>query len=205
MNMGHALARLEVSVELKSDPPANTKVLLESIEIFGSMASEGRLMLNSQITKTETVNKVAVTKHYPRWLYQEDANHRFEIDNDESNNGVSYDGSIREYRANYGIVDANVRYVEGLPYKWQPAGLSATAQNVLSDLDRKTYIYLIPQAEAEDSENNPSMLLTANVRYHKMTATEDIPYYRGSDTKSIVLANPLRGNTTYSLNIIIKI
>ena len=195
MKMGHALARIEVNAKLANDPPADTKVLIESIEIIGSMVKEGRLMLNSQITKTETVNEVKVTKYYPKWsVIATEEDRTIVIDNDD------------DYTNSYGIIDANVRYIKGLPYKWQPDGLSATPQNALSDVDRKTYIYLIPQAEAEDPANNPSMLLTANVRYHKMTeAGADNKYYKGSETAGIVLAKPLRGNTTYTLNIIIDL
>ena len=180
MKMGHALARLEVNAMLASPPPAGTKVLIDSIEILGSMVREGNLLLYSQTS----VTKEEVTKYYPNWSISnhDDEPRTIVIDNDDNN------------ADSYGIIDAKVRYVKGLPYQWQPDGLLSTiAQNVLSYEGRKTYIYLIPKSTTQS--------LTVNVRYHKMTATEDIPYYRGSDTKSIVLANPLRGNTTYTLNI----
>ena len=68
-------------------------------------------------------------------------------------------------------------------------------QNALSTGDRKTYVYLIPQ---------PALTLTVLVRYHKMTtSTDDM----GVKTTTAVLTNvatPLRGNTTYSLNLILS-
>ena len=194
MKMGHALARLEVSVELESPPPAGTKVLIENIQIIGLMAGEGYLSMDNQIEDE------GGEKYYPEWKSQHYYNHTFNIDNDESNNDIIFIVENNEYRVNYGIVDANVRYVKGLPFKWQPTGLSATPKNVLSTLDRKAYIYMIPKAEDE-----PPMDLTVNVKVHKMTdAGADDTYNTGSQTAGITLGNPLRGNTRYKLTIKLK-
>lgn len=186
MNMGHALARLEINVKLKDAPPEGKgiKVLIDSIEILGSMVKEGNLLLYKQVSET----KEGVTKFYPDWsLYDHaDEPRTIVIDNDDNN------------ADSYGIIDAKVRYVKGLPCKWQPDGLSSTiAQNVLSYEDRKAYIYLIPKSTIQS--------LTVNVRYHKMTATKDKMEIVGTETAGIEVGNPLRGNTTYSLNLIIDV
>lgn len=187
MKMHHALARLEINVKLASAPAAGTKVLIDSIALTGQMAKTGRLSLTSQTTEGEGLSK----KYYPVWsnlVFDKDGggydiNHTFTIDNTDNND------------QSYGIIDSPVRYINGLPYAWQPEGLTTEPQNALSTGDRKTYVYLIPQ---------PALTLTVLVRYHKMTtSTDDM----GVKTTTAVLTNvatPLRGNTTYSLNLILS-
>lgn len=185
MKMHHALARLEITIALTSDP-GTTKVLIEEIRLTGKMAKTGRLHLYEQTTITEGEEPNVVTKYYPiwsDWTYDKDdgdndINHTILIDNDDNNT------------ASYGIIDSQVRYIEGLPYAWQPAGLTTTAQNALSTGDRQTYIYLIPQ------EN---WSVTVQVKYKKLMDGQPVPE---SSTKSVTTeANPLKGNTPYVLNI----
>jgi len=171
-NMYHALARLEVKVKVAS-LPENTKVLIKQITLTGTMTKTAKLILNDET--------VVGDNHYPHWeaLATPDTEDRtIEItnkDNDEDS---------------YGIIDSPVRYIDGLPYAWQPAGLSTTAQNALSTGDRQGYIYLIPQ----DALN-----LSVTVKYHKMTSAG------GDDEETTTVTpisiNPFKGNKTYTLNL----
>ena len=81
-----------------------------------------------------------------------------------------------------------------MPYSWQPAGLSTTPQDALSTGDRKGYIYLIPQA---------TLSLTVTVKYKKWVSGEAAPTAGSKTTEAAVttVANPLKGNTTYTLNL----
>ena len=185
MKMHHALARLEIKVALASDP-GTTKVLIEKITLTGKMAKTGRLSLSSQATEGSGVD----TKYYPVWSNQmfdkngsdEDIDHTFQITNVDNDAG------------SYGIIDSQVRYIEGMPYSWQPAGLSTTPQDALSTGDRKGYIYLIPQA---------TLSLTVTVKYKKWVSGEAAPTAGSKTTEAAVttVANPLKGNTTYTLNL----
>lgn len=181
MRMNHALARVQLRLQLDSDPGADTKVLVEQIVLTGSMAKTGRLSLSDQTVETETVGEEEVTKYFPIWSDQTYEDCTITIDND--------DGSTEHY----GLVDPQVRYVEGLPYQWQPAGLTTEPQNALSTVDRLTYVYLIPQ---------PSLSLTIKVKYHKMTASSNEWYWKTTTSAlPTPIGTPLRGNTTYKLNI----
>ena len=185
IKMRHALARLKIQAKVES-LPANTKVLIEEISLQGEMAKNGRLSLNGQTT--ETVGDV--TKYYPIWSNQDNPSRTIIIDSDDSNT------------SSYGIIDPAVRYVDGLPYDWQPDGLTTTAQNALYCIDRQSYVYLIPQE---------TLSLTVKVKYHKMTSEGNnvsgekttvltVPADPGSAPTPVVV-NPLRGNTTYTLNL----
>ena len=175
MKMHHALARLEIKVAMASAPASGTKMLIENITLTGQMAKTGRLHLYEQKTEGSGNN----IKYYPVWSNQTyDLDHTIEITNKDNDAG------------SYGIIDSQVRYIEGLPYAWQPTGLSTTAQNALSTGDRQTYIYLIPQ------EN---WSVTVQVKYKKLVEGQPVPE---SSTKSVTTeANPLKGNTPYVLNI----
>lgn len=175
-NMYHALARLELNLKVASDP-GSTKVLVEQITLTGTMTKTAKLQLN-----TETVEE---GNHYPVWQALDPADTESRtieitnIDNDEDS---------------YGIIDAPIRYIKGLPYAWQPAGLTTTAQNALSTGDRQTYIYLIPQ------EN---WSVTVQVDYKTWGSGVAEPT---SGTKTVTTqANPLKGNTPYALNITLSI
>ena len=188
IEMRHALARLEINVALATAPASGTKVLIEKITLKGEMAKEGRLSLSTQKTAIETVieNEVArdVTRYYPIWTNQTYEDRTITIKNNEDDS--------------YGIIDSQVRYIDGLPYAWQPAGLTTTLQNALSTGDRKGYIYLIPQDKQE---------LKVKVKYHIVTTTSDVT--KSSIESTVRIPNPteddpnpkLRGNIPYALNI----
>lgn len=188
MKMHHALARLELKVALAAAPASGTKVLIENITLTGKMAKTGRLSLCSQTTAGSGVG----TKYYPVWSGQvfdkngsgEDIDHTIQITNVDND------------PASYGIIESQVRYIEGLPYSWQPDGLSTTPQNALNTGDRKGYIYLIPQE---------TLSLTVTVKYKKWVGG---PLFgeltSGEKTTTVTpttVANPLKGNTTYTLNL----
>lgn len=191
MKMRHALARLEVNVSLATAQPEGTKVLIDSISLTGRMAKTGKLHLYEQTTDTISKSPLEV-KYYPVWSNQvfdkdgggDNVDHTIVIDNDD-NNALSY-----------GIIDAQVRYIDGLPYAWQPAGLTTEPQNALSTGDRKTYVYLIPQ--------DSPLILTVKVRYHKMTSSTNVMGIKTTTAATTTVTNPLRGNTTYSLNLILR-
>jgi hypothetical protein len=185
MQMHHALARLQINLALASPIAAGTKVLVDSIALTGRMAKTGRLSLTSQTTEGEGLSK----KYYPVWSDQtydkdgggNDIDHTFVIDNDD-NNALSY-----------GIIDTPIRYIARMPYSWQPDGLSTEPQNALSTGDRNTYVYLIPQS---------TLTLTVTVRYHKMTsAGGDVMGIKTTTAETITVGTPLKGNTTYTLNL----
>jgi len=193
MKMRHALARLEIKVAVGADP-GTTKVLIEKITLKGKMAKTGRLSLSSQ----ETAGSGVDTKYYPVWSNQvfdkdgggDDTDHTIEITNIENDEG------------SYGIIDSQVRYIPGLPYAWQPDGLKFCDaggtgkgyQNALNTGDRKGYIYLIPQSTLE---------LTVVVKYKKWVSGEAAPTTGEKTTTAATttVANPLKGNTTYTLNV----
>ena len=195
MKMHHALARLEIKLALASDP-GTTKVLIEKITLTGKMAKTGQLHLYEQETETVGEGPGAVTRYYPVWSDQvfdkdgggDDIDHTIQITNVE-NDAVSY-----------GIIDSQVRYIEGLPYLWQPAGLSTALQNALSTGDRTGYVYLIPQDNLE---------LTVKVKYHKVTSGSDVPGVKTTESTLHIPPKPseeapyppLKGNTTYTLNL----
>ena len=188
MKMHHALARLEIKVALASDP-GTTKVLIEKITLTGKMAKTGQLSLCSQTTVIENEGtEDEVTKYYPVWSNQEfdqngsgeDIDHTIQITNVD-NDPVSY-----------GIIESQVRYIPGLPYEWQPDGLSTTPQNALNTGDRKGYIYLIPQG---------TLSLTLTLKYHKVTSLSDETRTKTTTITPTTVANPLKGNTTYTLNL----
>ena len=191
MQMHHALARLEIKVALAADP-GTTKVLVEEITLKGKMAKTGRLHLYEQTTTTEEVEEVEVTKYYPIWSDQTfDLDHTIIIDNDETN------------EASYGIIDTPIRYIPGLPREWQPEGLKYCDnggegkgfQNALNTGDRKGYIYLIPQ--------NEELNLKITVKYQKWESGVAEPTERTKTTEAAVttIADPLKGNKTYTLNL----
>ena len=195
MKMRHALARLEIKVALAAAPASGTKVLIEKITLTGKMAKTGRLHLYEQTTEGSG-NDI---KYYPVWSDQTyDLDHSIKIKNKDNDS------------ESYGIIDAQVRYIEGLPYSWQPAGLKKYTppidaknngmQNALSTGDRVGYIYLIPQDNLE---------LTVKVKYHKVTSGSDVPGVKTTESTLHIppkpseeaLYPPLKGNTTYTLNL----
>lgn len=192
MKMRHALARLELKVALATAPASGTKVLIEKITLTGKMAKTGRLSLSSQTTEGSGVD----TKYYPVWSNQvfdkngggDDIDHTFQITNEDND------------PESYGIIESQVRYIPGLPYAWQPDGLKAYDAeaedkgflNALNTGDRKGYIYLIPQS---------TLSLTVKVKYHKMTSLSDVAGEKTTTVTPTTVANPLKGNTTYTLSL----
>jgi len=188
IEMRHALARLEINVKLASNP-GTTKVLIEKITLKGEMAKEGRLHLYEQ--EPYPAPPAIPTEFYPIWdnLTYDATDHTITIKNSEDDDS-------------YGIIDSQVRYIDGLPFDWQPAGLTTTLQNVLSTGDRKTYVYLIPQDKLE---------LTVKVKYKKWTEGAEKPTtgIKTTTDPTLRIPNPteddpnpkLRGSTPYALNI----
>ena len=184
IEMRHALARLEINVALATAPASGTKVLIEKITLKGEMAKEGRLHLYEQ--DPYPAPPATPTKFYPIWdnLTYDATDHTITIKNNEDDS--------------YGIIDSQVRYIDGLPYAWQPAGLTTTLQNALSTGDRKTYVYLIPQDELK---------LKLEVKYQKWTEGASAPEsgVKSIDTSPvktpITVGSPLKGSTPYALNI----
>ena len=194
MKMRHALTRLEIKVALKegTELAEGTKVLIDSITLTGTMTRTAKLILNDET--------VVEGKHYPKWqaLAPADTENRTIIIDNEDNNSESY-----------GIIDAQVRYIPGMPYAWQPQGLKVydagkvdkNFLNALSTGDRTGYVYLIPQDNLE---------LTVEVKYHQMTSGS----HKKTTTSSTVHIPPkpseeapyppLKGNTTYTLNLTLK-
>jgi len=192
MKMRHALARLEIKVALAAAPASGTKVLIEKITLTGQMAKTGRLHLYEQTTEGSG-NDI---KYYPVWSDQTyDLDHSIKIKNKDNDS------------ESYGIIESQVRYIPNLPYGWQPAGLSTTLQNALSTGDRTGYVYLIPQPSATPAEGDPTGLsLTVKVTCKKWVQGEEgqpTTYIKATnvDVTPTAVANPLKGNTTYTLNL----
>ena len=178
MKMRHALTRLDVNVALASDP-GTTKVLVEEITLTGTIAKTGQLCLYDQ----DIDDSGSEIKYYPKWSVLTTDSHTFTISNKDND------------AESYGIIDSQVRYIDGLPYSWQPAGLITAAKNALSTGDRKTYIYLIPQSTA--------LTLTVKVKYKKWALGASAPTAgeKTTETSPTTIASPLKGNTTYKLNL----
>lgn len=185
MKMRHALTRLEIKVALKEGTvlAEGTKVLIDSITLTGTMTRTAKLILNDET--------VVEGKHYPKWqaLDPADTENRTIIIDNEDNNSESY-----------GIIDAQVRYIPGMPYSWQPAGLQVYnpsapegtdngMRNALSTGGKIGYIYLIPLG---------TLSLTVKVKYHKMTSGNDV---KGINTSDPITISPFYGNIPYSLNL----
>ena len=177
--MRHALARIKVNIKVDA-LPANTKVLLKRITLSGTMTKTARLILNE--------DNVADGKHYPTWeaLSPADTEDRtIIIDNDPDNED------------SYGVIDPQVRYIEGLPYSWQPDGVKADDYSNALFTDRTAYIYLIPQ---------DNLVLSCKVSYYKMTTSDPTPVLKVKTTEDLdpITITSLRGNATYNMNITLK-
>jgi len=170
VNMRHALARVAVNIKADAELlPSGTKLLVKRITLSSTaLAATGKLVLDEYDGSGDEL--------YPEWQDQTTPAGTIEIDKDALS--TSY----------YGAVDEQVRYIDDLPYAWQPEGVTTTAKNALTTIDRKAYIYLIPQE---------SLTLSCDVLLQKMTTTtsEEV---RHTVSSPITIA-PLRGNTTYNL------
>ena len=166
LSMRHALARLAVSIKLNSAPAANTKVLVRSVTLTGTLASSAKLDLTD-------------TDDTPTWTDHVTASTTITTDNIPSN-------------TSWGIIDNGIRYVSGLPYNWQPAGLTnSDYKNAISLDGHKAYIYLIPQS---------SLTLTCRVEYTIFTEGSD-PVDVLTENTDISVATPFDGNKTYYLKL----
>lgn len=171
LTMHHALARLRprlLLVNVPDDLPDGTKVLVRKITLQGTMALTGRLRLNQE---GET----------PAWTDQTYEDRTIVIDSSTDN------------ADSYGTIDNGVRYVDGLPYGWQPGGLEkGVTTDVLFATDHPSFVFLVPQPEA--------LRLKCRVDYVLMTSTATTEGLRRTDG-AITVASPLCGNTTYDLTI----
>lgn len=179
LQMSHALARLGVSITLTSKAANIQKVLVERITLEGTIASQGTLDLTSHTEVTEN----GETRRIPSWTVEPEDKVATTIVIDHTPSADSY-----------GIIAESVRYVEGLPESWQPAGLQVgTPVNALTqDDDQPTHLLLIPQE---------SLSLTAHLVLH-IYYSDSTPEATIRRTGSAVeIANPLQGNTPYNLNL----
>ena len=201
--MYHALARVAVNVKLKdvlnaedSYKTSTTKVLISEITLSTAAAvTKGQLKLDND--QTEIID--AVIYHYPTWtVNQEDiAARTVDIYNDIEKNPTSY-----------GIIAEEIRYIEGMPYSWQPDGLqlkyndeSSKWEGVLANAlcaadHHQVYVYFIP------NEDN-GLTLTCTVKYRLMEKNTGYISDELSTTAEPVNIVPLRGNRTYKLKLII--
>ena len=168
---------VSVTVSDESTLAEGDKVLISSVTLSGNIATVGILDLTGH--GTATVNGTAVT--VPTWTVQEYSDKTVTISNAPA--------------GSYGIVAEAVRYIEDLPYRWQPAGLQkGKTANVLSADGHKAYLYLIPQS---------SLTLTTTVNYCVVNSTTVTPGIK--TVTDAVIATPLYGNMPYLLNLIITI
>lgn len=181
MTMYHALSRLKINVKVKDGTlPADTKILLKRIVLSGSMTKTGKLLLNED-------DYDALTNHHvPRWT-------ETGVDDDRENRKILIDHTENN-AGSYGIIDPAVRYIEDLPYAWQPAGVQEKLSNALTTTDRTTYVYLIPQE---------SLTLNCKVTFVKMTASDIDTITKGP--LSPITITPMKGNTTYDLQLTLKV
>ncbi len=199
-DMYHALARVAVNVKLNDAntyKTATTKVLISQITLSTSTAAKtGRLKLDDD--NTETIS--AVTCHYPTWTNQTTGDRTVDILNIDNSDS-------------YGIIAEEIRYIDDLPYSWQPEGLKKDGEgkgilaNALCTGDYpQAYIYFIP--------NEAGLTLDCTVKYRLMnsetgytspelsTTLADVPVPSKENLGDPL--KPLRGNRTYHLNLIIN-
>ena len=188
-NMYHALTRVAVNVKLKDTntyKTSSTKVLISKITLSTATAVKtGRLILDDD--NTEIID--AVTYHYPTWTTQTSGSRTVDILNTDNSDS-------------YGIIAEEIRYIDDLPYSWQPDGLQKDGEgkgvlaNALCTANRpQAYIYFIP--------NSSGLTLDCTVYYTLMDDAGNT-YKNLSTTKTdVAVATPLKGNRTYHLNLIV--
>ena len=187
-SMYHALARVAVNVKLADDysKSSTTKVLIRKITLSTTTAAKtGRLKLDTH--QTEKIN--GEVYHYPTWSGQ--------TTDARTVNILNIDNS-----SSYGIIAEEIRYIEDMPYNWQPEGLqkddegNGVLANALCAADHhQAYVYFIPY--------DAGLSLTCTVYYTLMGST-GVPY-NGHCTADapVAVGTPLRGNRTYNLNLVI--
>ena len=182
----HALARVKVSLALTngSSLAAGSKLLVKRVTFTGNFAKTGKLNLTG-------------TGDIPTWYDQVLAN----TDTDKT---IFIDCNPETNTDSYGIIAEGVRYIDGLPAAWQPAGMphvnyssadAATKTNLLCMGDAPSYLYLIPQASLE---------LSCELDYCIIAPDGTVTDYSKTlnDGTSFTIAS-LDGNTTYDLTLTI--
>ena len=135
LNFRHALSRLGITMKTSAVPADDRRILLESITLTtGSIAKSGTFTLGAT----------------PQWTI---------APADKENTRTYVISNDPESETAYAFIHNDVRYVAGLPDKWQPGtGLSTTPVNILSLDDYITWLYLIPQT---------SLQVECTVKYHE--------------------------------------
>ena len=192
-DMYHALARVAVNVKLadsNSYKTSSTRVLISEITLKttteNGAVKTGRLLLDKDNTDTETIDEVVYTYHYPTWTTLTTGSRTVKIQNTDNSDS-------------YGIIAEDIRYINDLPYSWQPEGLQKDGEgkgvldNALCTANHPVaYVYFIP--------NNDGLTLSCTVYYTLMDNGGGI--HNAHSTKDVAIT-PLRGNRTYQLNLII--
>ena len=188
-NMYHALTRVAVNVKLKDTntyKTATTKVLISKITLSTTTAVKtGRLKLDDD--NTETIESVPY--HYPTWTTQTTGSRTVNILNTDNSDS-------------YGIIAEEIRYIDDLPYSWQPDGLQKDGEgkgvlaNALCTENRpQAYIYFIP--------NSSGLTLDCTVYYTLMDDAGNTYKNLSTTQTGVAVGTPLKGNRTYHLNLII--
>lgn len=180
LTMHHALARLRVSITLDadSDIPVGTKVLVRRITLSStSMAETARLALN-------------VSGDTPSWDSHTTEARTIYIDHAPDRLAAA------DQEKCYGYVANDIRFIEELPYRWQPAGLQkGETVNALVTEDRPTFLYLIPQS---------TLSLNCRIDY-TLIASDESRTDGLRRTSAAKVITPLEGNTRYEVNLKLKI
>ena len=186
-DMYHALARVAVNVKLadsNSYKTSSTRVLISEITL--KTTSENGAVKTGRLTLDDDniVNDDDVA--YPTWNPLTTGSRTVKIQNTDNSES-------------YGIIAEDIRYINDLPYSWQPEGLQKDGEgkgvlaNALCTANHPVaYVYFIP--------NNDGLTLSCTVYYTLMDNGGGI--HNAHSTKDVAIT-PLRGNRTYQLNLII--
>ena len=187
-SLHHALARVKVSLGITHDADATSlaatdKLLIERVTFTGNFAKKGTL----DLTSTGTT---------PTWSDQVLADPTTDPATDKT---IFIDCNPETNTDSYGIIAESARYIDGLPYSWQPAGVShstSTVTNLLCMGDAPSYLYLIPQ---------PALTLACVIDYYIVTAAGvKTAYHKTLAESTSISISPLNGNTTYDLTLKLK-
>ena len=187
--MYHALARVAVNVMVDNTNEYKTsddqKVLISQITLSTSTAVKtGRLKLDN------TESNDAVTNHYPIWTGT-DPEHPENLEYTTRTVEIQNTDNSKSY----GIIAEDVRYIDDLPFSWQPKGVEKDnlekGVNALCTGDYpQAYIYFIP------NETGLTLNCTA---YYRLMDSNGYTSNELSITADPVSIVPLRGNRTYQL------
>ena len=190
LKMYHALARVAVALKLSAAPATDTKVLVRRITLIPTtLATSGKLNLTSHSTFTVDENEVVV----PTWS-------NLTMLSGEGTKGdrtILIDHDPATTPESYCDISNDIRLIPGLPYSWQPEGLNETGyQNALTSESHQAYLYFIPQ---------DAFTVTCTVAYTVFASDGTQTPGNKTMTTAATLADPLRGNLTYHLNLTIEI